>query len=67
VDYIILYRNKPRNFTRELLQLIKNFRKLAAYKICFSTGELHGQEVGVGGWGSGCRRVWGTFGIALEM
>jgi len=31
--------------------------------ICLSTGELQGQEVGVGGWGSG----WGTFGIALEM
>ena len=31
--------------------------------ICPSTGEHQGQEVGVGGWGSG----WGTFGIALEM
>jgi hypothetical protein len=31
--------------------------------ICLSTGERQGQEVGVGGWG----RVWGTFGIALEM
>ena len=31
------------------------------------TGERQGQEVGVGGWGSGCGRVWGTFGIALEM
>jgi hypothetical protein len=31
--------------------------------ICLSTGERQGQEVGVGGWGSG----WGTFGIALEM
>jgi hypothetical protein len=26
-----------------------------------------GQEVGVGGWGSGCGSVWGTFGILLEM
>jgi hypothetical protein len=33
--------------------------------ICFSTGECQGQQVGVGGWGGG--RVWGTFGIALEM
>jgi hypothetical protein len=31
--------------------------------ICLSTEEHHGQEVGVGGWG----RLWGTFGIALEM
>ena len=31
--------------------------------ICLNTGECQGQEVGVGGWGSG----WGTFGIALEM
>jgi hypothetical protein len=31
--------------------------------ICLSTGEHQGQEVGVGEWG----RVWGTFGIALEM
>ena len=35
--------------------------------ICLSTGERQGQEVGVGGWRSGCGRVWGTFGIALEM
>ena len=35
--------------------------------ICLSIGELQGQEVGVGGWGSMCGRVWGTFGIALEM
>jgi hypothetical protein len=35
--------------------------------ICLSTGERQGQEVGVGGWGSGWRSVWGTFGIALEM
>jgi hypothetical protein len=35
--------------------------------ICLSTGECQGQEVGVGGWGSGWERVWGTFGIALEM
>jgi hypothetical protein len=35
--------------------------------ICLSTGESQGQEVGVGGWGSGCGRVWGTFGIALEI
>jgi hypothetical protein len=35
--------------------------------ICLSKGEYQGQEVGVGRWGSGCGRVWGTFGIALEM
>jgi hypothetical protein len=35
--------------------------------ICLSTRECHGQEVGVGGWGSGCGSVWGTFRIALEM
>jgi hypothetical protein len=35
--------------------------------ICLSTGERQGQEVGVGGWRSGWERVWGTFGIALEM
>jgi hypothetical protein len=35
--------------------------------ICLSTGERQGQEVGVGGWGSECGRVWGTFVIALEM
>jgi hypothetical protein len=35
--------------------------------ICLSTGERQGQEVGVGGQGSGGGRVWGTFGIALEM
>jgi hypothetical protein len=35
--------------------------------ICLSTGERQGQEVGAGGPGSGCGRVWGTFGIALEM
>jgi hypothetical protein len=35
--------------------------------ICPSTGECQGQEVGVGGWRSGWGRVWGTFGIALEM
>ena len=29
--------------------------------ICPSTGERQGQKVGVGG------RVWGTFGVALEM
>jgi hypothetical protein len=34
--------------------------------ICLSTGESQGQEVGVGGGVVG-RRVWGTFGIALEM
>jgi hypothetical protein len=28
---------------------------------------VQGQELGVGGWGSGCGRVCGTFGIALEM
>jgi hypothetical protein len=35
--------------------------------ISLSTGERQGQEVGVGGWGSECGMVWGTFGIALEM
>jgi hypothetical protein len=35
--------------------------------ICLSTGEHQGQEVGVGGYGSGGGRVWGTFGIAFEM
>jgi hypothetical protein len=34
--------------------------------ICLSTGERQGQEVGVGGEGSG-GRVWGTYGLALEM
>jgi hypothetical protein len=33
--------------------------------IFLSTVERQGQEVGVGGWGSG--GAWGTFGIALEM
>jgi hypothetical protein len=35
--------------------------------ICLSTGERQGQEVGVGGWGSVLRRVWGTFGIVLGL
>ena len=35
--------------------------------ICLSTGEPQGQEVGVGGQGSGWGSVWGTFGIALEI
>jgi hypothetical protein len=35
--------------------------------IYLSTGEYQGQEVGEGRWGSGCGKVWGTFGIALEM
>jgi hypothetical protein len=35
--------------------------------ICLSTGDHQGQEVGVGGWGSRCRSMIGTFGIALEM
>jgi hypothetical protein len=35
--------------------------------ICLNIGERQGQEVGVGEWGSGWGRVWGTFGIALEM
>jgi hypothetical protein len=35
--------------------------------ICLSTGEHQGQEVGVGGKGSGGGRATGTFGIALEM
>jgi hypothetical protein len=34
--------------------------------ICFNTEERQRQEVRVGVWGVG-RRVWGTFGIALEM
>jgi hypothetical protein len=36
--------------------------------ICLSTEEHQGQEVGVGGEGSGKVKVkvWGTFGIALE-
>jgi hypothetical protein len=34
--------------------------------ICPSTGECQGQKVGVGEYGTG-GRVWGTFGIALEM
>jgi hypothetical protein len=29
--------------------------------------ESQGQEVGVDGWESEWGRVWGTFGIALEM
>jgi hypothetical protein len=35
--------------------------------ICLSTGECQGQEVGVGGWGTGWGSGLGTFGIALEM
>jgi hypothetical protein len=35
--------------------------------ICLSTRERQGQVVGVDGSGSGCGRVWGTFGIAFEM
>ena len=35
--------------------------------IYLSTGEYQGQDVGVGGWGIACGRVWGTFGIALGM
>jgi hypothetical protein len=35
--------------------------------IWLSTGEHQGQEVGVGGLGSGWGSGWGTFGIALEM
>jgi hypothetical protein len=40
--------------------------------ICPSTGEHQGQELGVGWgggeWGEGVgERVWGTFGVALEM
>jgi hypothetical protein len=34
--------------------------------ICLSTGERQGQEVGVGEDGIE-ERVWGTFGVALEM
>jgi hypothetical protein len=44
-----------------------SFLKSSINFICLSTGECRGQEVGVGGWESGWRRVWGTFGIALEM
>jgi hypothetical protein len=35
--------------------------------ICLSTGECQGQEVGVGGWGSGLGSRLGIFGIVLEM
>jgi hypothetical protein len=35
--------------------------------ICLNTGECQGQQVEVGGEGSREGRVWGTFGIALEM
>jgi hypothetical protein len=35
--------------------------------ICPSTRECQGQKVGMGGWGVWGGRVWGTFGIALEM
>jgi hypothetical protein len=34
--------------------------------ICLSTGEHQGQEVGVAGRGVG-GKVWGAFGVALEM
>jgi hypothetical protein len=34
--------------------------------ICLSAGERQGQEVGVGERGVG-GRVWGTFGVALEI
>jgi hypothetical protein len=30
--------------------------------MCLSTGEHQGQEVGVGGWGSGFGRMWGVLG-----
>jgi predicted metal-dependent RNase len=30
---MIVYINNPKNFTRELLQLINNFSKVARYKI----------------------------------
>jgi hypothetical protein len=35
--------------------------------ICLGTGERQGQKGGVGGEESGGGKVWGTFGIALEM
>ena len=35
--------------------------------ICPITGKRQCQKVGVGGYGSGRGRVWGIFGIALEM
>jgi hypothetical protein len=36
--------------------------------ICLSTGEHQGQEMGVGGWGSGwVGEQVGPFGIALEI
>jgi hypothetical protein len=35
--------------------------------ICLSTRERQGQEVGVGGSRGVRGRVWGTFGVALEM
>jgi hypothetical protein len=33
VDDLIVYINNPQNFTRELLQLIQNFSKVAGHKI----------------------------------
>jgi hypothetical protein len=35
--------------------------------IYLNTEERQGQEVGVGGWGSGWGSMWETFGIALEL
>ena len=35
--------------------------------ICLSTGERQGKKGGVGGEGSRGGRVWGTYGVALEM
>jgi hypothetical protein len=35
--------------------------------ICPSIGERHGQELGVGEWRNGWRRMWRTFGIALKF
>jgi hypothetical protein len=32
-DYMIVYISNPKNSTRELLQVIRNFRKVAGYKI----------------------------------
>jgi hypothetical protein len=35
--------------------------------ICLSTGEHQSKEVGVGRWRGVGGRVWGTFGLALEI